>query len=440
MTSLRKAKKQLSFEALRQSMAERFRDIPDSRQQGKCVYSQHDVLMSAFACMFFQDPSLLHFQKRLEQKHQRNNLRNMFKVDNIGSDNQLRDVLDNIPSEALAPIFKDFHEKLRRHKHLEDYAILPNVLMCTIDGTQYHSSTSVHCEGCLTKEHKSGERAYSHSVLQGAIMHPNKKQVIPVMPEAIMNKDGTDKQDCELNAAKRFISNLSRAHPRQKFMLCGDGLMSNQPMIEQAIAGQMHFLFVAKPGNHKYLVEWLEAYKTLPSTQVIDDKGNTHIYTWQNDVPLNGNKKTLNVNWFQYQFKNRVGKITKTHSWVTDIDLHQANVIDMANAGRCRWKIENECFNTLKNQGYHITHNYGHGQKSLSYNMYLLTLLAFYVHQIFELTDGVYQACRLSFGSKAHLWENFRATIRMIIVEDWPQLMDLMLNPDNYEVLTKKIM
>lgn len=440
MTSLRKAKKQLSFEALRQSMAERFRDIPDSRQQGKCVYSQHDVLMSAFACMFFQDPSLLHFQKRLEQKHQRNNLRNMFKVDNIGSDNQLRDVLDNIPSEALAPIFKDFHEKLRRHKHLEDYAILPNVLMCTIDGTQYHSSTSVHCEGCLTKEHKSGERTYSHSVLQGAIMHPNKKQVIPVMPEAIMNKDGTDKQDCELNAAKRFISNLSRAHPRQKFMLCGDGLMSNQPMIEQAIAGQMHFLFVAKPGNHKYLVEWLEAYKTLPSTQVIDDKGNTHIYTWQNDVPLNGNKKTLNVNWFQYQFKNRVGKITKTHSWVTDIDLHQANVIDMANAGRCRWKIENECFNTLKNQGYHITHNYGHGQKSLSYNMYLLTLLAFYVHQIFELTDGVYQACRLSFGSKAHLWENFRATIRMIIVEDWPQLMDLMLNPDNYEVLTKKIM
>jgi hypothetical protein len=440
VTSLRKAKKQLSFEALRQSMAERFRDIPDSRQQGKCVYSQHDVLMSAFACMFFQDPSLLHFQKRLEQKHQRNNLRNMFKVDNIGSDNQLRDVLDNIPSEALAPIFKDFHEKLRRHKHLEDYAILPNVLMCTIDGTQYHSSTSVHCEGCLTKEHKSGERAYSHSVLQGAIMHPNKKQVIPVMPEAIMNKDGTDKQDCELNAAKRFISNLSRAHPRQKFMLCGDGLMSNQPMIEQAIAGQMHFLFVAKPGNHKYLVEWLEAYKTLPSTQVIDDKGNTHIYTWQNDVPLNGNKKTLNVNWFQYQFKNRVGKITKTHSWVTDIDLHQANVIDMANAGRCRWKIENECFNTLKNQGYHITHNYGHGQKSLSYNMYLLTLLAFYVHQIFELTDGVYQACRLSFGSKAHLWENFRATIRMIIVEDWPQLMDLMLNPDNYEVLTKKIM
>jgi hypothetical protein len=438
VTSLLKTKKHLNFETLRKSMATCFSDIPDSRQQGKCTYSQHDVLMSAFAYMFFQDPSLLHFQTRLEQKHQRNNLRNIFKVDNIGSNNQLRDVLDKIPSEALSPIFKDFHEKLRRHKHLEDYAILPNVLMCTIDGTQYHSSTSVHCDGCLTKEHKSGELTYSHGVLQGAIMHPDKKQVIPVMPEAIKNKDGTKKQDCELNASKRFIANLRAAHPRQKFLLCGDGLMSNQPMIEATCAGDMHYLFVAKPGNHKYLVEWLSAYDVLPTTEFTDIKGNSHIYSWKNDVPLNGNEKPIMVNWFQYQFKNSSGKITKTHSWVTDIEMNKTNVIAMTKAGRCRWKIENECFNTLKNQGYHLEHNYGHGDKNLSYNMYILTLLAFYFHQIFELTDGVYQACRLSFGSKAHLWENFRASIRMIIVEDWAQLMDLMLRPDDYEVMRPK--
>jgi len=415
-----------------------FSAIDDPRQQGKCEYSQHDILMSAFACMYFQDPSLLHFQIRLEQNQQRNNLKNIFNVQNIPSNNQLRDVLDEIPSEALAPIFKNFHENLRKHKHLEDYAILPNVLMCTIDGTQYHSSTSVSCSCCLTKAHKAGEITYSHSVLQGAIMHPDKKQVIPVMPEAIKNEDGTKKQDCELNASKRFIANLRAAHPRQKFMICGDGLMSNQPMIEETIAGDMHYLFVAKPGNHKYLVEWLNAYNELPTTEFTDAKGNSHIYTWQNDVPLNGNEKTINVNWFQYQFKNKQGKVTKTHSWVTDIEINKSNVIEMTKAGRCRWKIENECFNTLKNQGYHIEHNYGHGNKNLSYNMYLLTLLAFYFHQIFELTDGVYQACRVSFGSKSHLWENFRATIRMLVVDDWAHLMDLLLNPDNYEVTATK--
>jgi hypothetical protein len=419
-------------------MAEHFSVIVDNRQQNKCDYSQHDILMSAFACMYFQDPSLLHFQKRLEQSQQRNNLRNIFNVQNIPSNNQLRDVLDDIPSEALAPIFKDFYEKLRRHKHLEDYAILPNVLMCTIDGTQLHSSTSISCSSCLTKEHKTGVITYSHSVLQGAIMHPDKKQVIPVMPEAIKNIDGTKKQDCELNASKRFIAHLRAAHPRQKFMICGDGLMSNQPMIEETVKGGMHYLFVAKPGNHKYLMQWLSDYQSLPSTEVTDAKGNKHIYTWQNDVPLNGNEKTLQVNWFQYQFKNTQGKITKTHSWVTDIEITKNNVASMTKAGRCRWKIENECFNTLKNQGYHIEHNYGHGNKNLSYNMYLLTLLAFYFHQIFELTDGVYQACRLSFGSKAHLWENFRGTIRMLVVEDWAHLMDLLLNPDDYEVTATK--
>lgn len=438
LVSQLKIKKHLNFNALRKSLSECFSGISETRQQSKCVFSQHDVLMSAFACMYFQDPSLLHFQKRLEQKYQRNNLETIFNVRNIPSDSQLRDVLDNVPSEALSGIFKDFFERLRRHKHLEEYAILPNVLMCTIDGTQYHSSKTIHCDCCLTKEHKTGEVTYSHGVLQGAIMHPDKKQVLPVMPEAIKNTDGIKKQDCESKAAKRFIEHLRNAHPRQKFMMCGDGLMSHQPMIEVTLDNGMHYLFVAKPGDHKYLVEWLDTYESLPTTEFIDDKGRTHIYTWQNKVPLHGGENAIEVNYFKYQLKNKAGKITFTNSWVTDIEITKANVIDMTRAGRCRWKIENECFNTLKNQGYHLEHNYGHGNKNLSYNMYLLTLLAFYFHQIFELTDGVYQACRVSFGSKSHLWENFRSTIRILVVDDWAHLMDLLLNPDNYEVTATK--
>jgi hypothetical protein len=438
MGSLLKTKKHLKFSALRESLSECFSAISDKRQQNKCVFSQHDVLMSAFACMYFQDPSLLHFQKRLEQKYQRNNLKTIFNVSNIPSDSQLREVLDNVPSEAISTVFKDYFERLRRHKHLEAYTILPNVLMCTIDGTQYHSSKTVHCDCCLTKEHKSGEITYSHGVLQGAIMHPDQKQVLPVMPEAIRNTDGTKKQDCESNAAKRFINNLHKAHPRQKFMICGDGLMSHQPMIEITVDNGMHYLFVAKPSDHKYMTERLNAFSSLPIREYIDDKGRTHIYTWQNKVPLHGGENAIEVNWFQYQLRNEQGKITYTNSWVTDIDITASNVEHMTKAGRCRWKIENECFNTLKNQGYHLEHNYGHGQKNLSYNMYLLTLLAFYFHQIFELTDGVYQACRASFGSKSHLWENFRATIRILVVDDWAHLMDLLLNPDTYEVTATK--
>jgi hypothetical protein len=183
---------------------------------------------------------------------------NAFRCAGYPQDSQLRDILDNIPSEAFAPIFKDDFGRLRRHKHLIEYEVLPGKLMCVIDGTQYHSSTSVRCDCCLTKQHKKGEITHSHSVLQGAIMHPDKKQVLPVlpvMPEAIQNKDGSKKQDCESKAAKRFVQSLRKTHPRQGFILCGDGLMSHQPLMETMTENGMHCLFVAKPGDHQYLFE-----------------------------------------------------------------------------------------------------------------------------------------------------------------------------------------
>lgn len=427
-------KKHLCFTALRRAISEHFRSFKDSRQQKKCTYSQHDILMSGFACMYFQDPSLLQFQIRLEKKHQRHNLQTIFGVKDIPQNTQMRDVLDMLPSESLAPIFKDLFGRLRRHKHLEEFAILPGMLLCAIDGVQVFGSKDVNCEQCLHKQHGNGDKSYSHAILQGAIMHPEKRQVIPVMPEAIQNGDGGKKQDCESKAAKRFLQKLRATHPRQDFLIGGDGLMSHQPMIETVKEYGMHYLFVAKPGDHKFMYEWLDAFKVWPSVEFIDEDEITHRYRWQNGVPLHGGANAINVNYFEYQkFKNDV-KVGNTQSWVTDLEITKENVKHMTRTGKCRWKIENECFNTLKNQGYCINHNYGHGKQYLSYNIYLLTLLAFYFHQIFELTDGVFQALRKSYGSKVHLWENLRATIRMVIVESWEHLMDLLLNEDNYEV------
>ena len=438
MASLTKQKKHLSFTALRTLLSEHFNALPDSRQAGKCDYSLHDVLMSAFSCMYFQEPSLAEYQRRMEQEQQQNNLRTMFGVKSIPQSSQLRELLDTIPSVSLSGIFKEMFNRLRRHKHLESYAILPNTLLCVIDGSQYYSSQEIHCEQCLRKEHKKGEITYSHAVLQGAIMHPDKKQVLPVMPEPIANGDGDEKQDCESKAAKRFIQRLKSTHPRQGFMICGDGLMSHQPMIETILEASMHYLLVAKPGDHKYLYEWFNTYEKLPEYSYTDDKGRIHRYRWQNKVPLHGEKEAVQVNFFEYTLTNSKGKVTYKNSWVTDIKLSQHNIVQMTCAGRCRWKIENECFNTLKNQGYYIEHNYGHGKQHLSFNMYLLTLLAFYFHQVFELTDGAYQAARKKFVSKKSLWERLRNTIDIMIFESWEQLLDFWLNRDNYEVSHSK--
>lgn len=179
------------------------------------------------------------------------------------------------------------------------------------------------------------------------------------------------------------------------------------------------------------MMKWVNNDEALSTYQFTDEKARTHNYRWKNQVPLHGGDEAIIVNWLEYQIIDDEGKVTYRNSFVTDIEITQNNIQTLVQAGRCRWKIENECFNTLKNQGYHITHNYGHGDQYLCDNMYVLTLLAFYFHQIFELTDTIYQACRIRYGSKAHMWENFRVTVRFLLFDSWEELMDnLLSDPD----------
>jgi len=273
-------------------------------------------------------------------------------------------------------------------------------------------------------------------------MHPDCSEIIPFMPEQIVNTDGTEKQDCEMNAAKRYIEKIAKNFPQLNLLIGGDALFSKQPIIEDILEHQRHYLFMAKPTDHKYMMEWLEAYHQLHSIEFKDEKGRTHYYEWMNDVPLTGDKNTVMVNFLRCTItgkkrKKDTEKILYSGSWVTDLSVSAENIKTLIKAGRCRWKNENECFNVMKNHGYFMEHNYGHGQKNLAYNFYLLTLLAFFFHQIFELTDRQYQACRKKLGSKKHLWETIRSYIKIIIFDSWEILLEFVLNPTSYRLLAR---
>ena len=105
----------------------------------------------------------------------------------------------------------------------------------------------------------------------------------------------------------------------------------------------------------------------------------------------------------------------------------------MTRGARARWKIENEGFNTLKNQGYHLEHNFGHGNKNLSMAFFRLNLLAFFMHQIFELTDLRYQECRAKFSARKAFWGQLRFTIRILIFRNWEHLLDVIICPPDIE-------
>ena len=230
-------------------------------------------------------------------------------------------------------------------------------------------------------------------------------------PEPIVNRDGTDKNDCERHAAKRFIAKLRQDHPHLKFIVTEDSLSSNAPHIETLHAHGLHYILGVKEDDHAYLFQQVQAAEhagRVTSYERHDRAtGAVHRFRFVNQVPLNASNADVRVNFIEY-WESSDGKV-QHFSWVTDVRVNMRNVFHLMRGGRARWKIENEPFNTLKNQGYNFEHNYGHGQQNLSVVCAMLMMLAFLVDQTQQLCCALFQAVWAKLGSKRLLWERMRS-------------------------------
>jgi hypothetical protein len=126
----------------------------------------------------------------------------------------------------------------------------------------------------------------------------------------------------------------------------------------------------------------------------------------------------LKVNVLEYRQTDPKGKEI-TFSWVTNILLSKFNVEKIAKAGRARWKIENETFNTLKNLGYNLEHSYGHGKKYLATVLANLMMLAFLIDQVQEMCCSLFQRCRKSARTFYNLWADMRALFKYVVLGSW---------------------
>ena len=321
--------------------------------------------------MYMQSSSLLSFQQQLEQRGVRNNLKSMFAVHNTPKTSAMRDFIDEINPESLAPIFKAYTTKLQRNHMLKEYKFFNGKYLVALDGTEYFSSKTISCECCLQTKHKNGSTTYSHQVLQASIISPNKKQIIPMMPQEISNRDASTKQDCEINASKRLIPKIRQSHPRLPIVWLADSLYATTPFISIIQSNpDDNFILRIKKGDHKYLYDCIESMEPEKHEHTIHNGKETLYYRWYNKLKLNASSP-IEVNVLKvYSTKtdrngNKSSNIVGV--WATDLDINSSSVIDITKAARSRWMIENECFNILKTKGYAIEHSYGHGKKNLSY-------------------------------------------------------------------------
>jgi hypothetical protein len=399
-------RKHLSADALFRLVRSGFAGLPDHRLDDTEL-SLTDALMSAFAMFSLKAPSLLAFDKERAE----GNLHTIYGIERVPCDTYMREILDPVSPKLFRPVFKSVFRQLQRGKALEPMAFLDGHYLLALDGTGYFSSQTIHCASCLQKVHRNGAITYFHQMLGAAIIHPDIRAVIPLMPEPIVRHDGTAKNDCERTAAKRLVGKLRRDHPHLKFIVTEDSLSSNAPHIETLHAYGLRYLLGVKEGDHAYLFQQVQAAEhagRVTSYERHDRAaGVLHRFRFVNDVPLNASHTDVRVNFLEY-WEQGADKV-QHFSWVTDLRVSTRNVYQLMRGGRARWKIENETFNTLKNQGYHFEHNYGHGTQHLSVVFAILMMLAFLVDQAQQLCCALFQAVWAKLGSKRLLWERMRA-------------------------------
>lgn len=411
------------------STAERF---PDQRTGSASVYSMADAALGAFSVFFTQSPSFLDFQRTLQVAKGCNNALSLFGVTQIPSDNQIRNLLDPVPPSAVLPVFAAVVDVLNAGGQLEEYRTINGDLLVSVDGTQYFSSTKIHCPQCRVTEHKNGTVTYSHSVVTPVIVAPGHPRVIPLEPEFITPQDGHAKQDCENAAAKRWLGQFGARYARLGVTLLGDDLYCKQPLCEAILREGLNFILVCQPDSHKTLYEWVAGLAASGEvrTHTITRRHGQHRYTdtyrFVSDVPLRDGDDARRVNWCELTTTDQAGRVVYRNAWATNHAIDARNVADIVRAGRARWKVENENNNTLKTKGYHLTHNFGHGKQHLSAQLATLNLLAFLFHTLLELFDSSYQRLR-QFLPRKTFFDDVRALSRYLCFDSWAALMAFMV-------------
>ena len=403
--------------------------FPDKRK-GEGVYSMADIGVSAFSLFFMQSESFLSYQRSLEEGRKTSNCQTLFGMAEIPTDNHIRSMLDPVHPSHLQLVFDQAVAALREHGGMKEFQRLDGRTLIALDGTEYFCSQKLGCPHCQTRKRANGKIESYHSMLAATLVAPGHNMAMPLMPEFIVKPDGAEKQDCERNAAKRWLTaHAERMAPLRPIYL-GDDLFACQPIAEAVLSSGGDFLFTAKPESHKTLYDFMDG-ATLDELQVRRKEGAktlTTCYRWFTAAPLREGKDALGVNWIGVTIADASGKITYNSAFVTSLPVTRQTVAEIVACARARWKIENEGFNVLKNNGYHLEHNFGHGKQNLAMMFAAMNLLAFAFHTVCDCLEALWIKARQAKRARKRLFEHIRTITAYLVFPSWDTLMITLIN------------
>lgn len=423
----------LAIDCLIKELKLLFAEFPDLRTGSNSQYEMADAGMGAFSVFFTQCASFLEYQEEMKRLKGRSNAENLFGMRNIPSDSHIRSLLDPVSPKLLSGLYRLIFARLEAAGILEPFRSHARSLLIALDGTEYFSSQKIHCPNCSHRELPNGKTNYYHSVITPVIVQANNEHVISMEPEFIVPQDGHEKQDCEIEASKRWLHTHGKYYAKRNVTILGDDLYSRQPFCEAVKEAQMHFILVCKEDSHPSLYEsvaYLDGQGVLGRYQKRSwngKHGEIYTYRYGNHLPLRGGQDAMLVNWVELTITHEeTGAIIYKNAFATDFEALETTAEAIARDGRARWKIENENNNILKTKGYHLEHNFGHGTQFLSSLLLSLNLLAFLFHTVMGLVDQKYALLRKALRKRRKFFQHVEALLEYLLFDSWDALFSFM--------------
>jgi hypothetical protein len=422
------------FDELVTEIRQSFEGLPDHRTGENTRYEIKDAAVSAFGIFFTQSSSFLAYQRLMEKAKGRSNVQSLFGAENIPSDTQIRNLLDGQDPELLYGVFEKGHEALVASGQMAAFSSYNGQYLISCDGTGTISSQKIGCPNCSQRELATGETLYIHYAILPVIVKTGENRVLVLEPEFISPQDGHEKQDCERAAIKRWVKRNAERLTDHKYTLLGDDLYACQPICSLFLENGFNFILVCKPDSHIALYEqvaFLEKNDLVERVSLRHWNGKYYEiqqYCWANAVPLRRGEDALQVSWCEITIRREdTDKQLYHNTFITNHTLNRNNVVPIIRDGRARWKSENETNNVLKTKGYHLEHNFGHGQQFLANFMLTLNLLAFLFHTLLDILDEQYHALRQELVARKDFFNDLRALLRYMLFDNWNHLLHFML-------------
>ncbi len=389
-----------------------FEKVKDPRRENSKL-ELPNLLSLSFSMFHLKDSSLSSFREQYSVRAE--NLERVYGVTVLPGDTALRESIDKILPSELQALFKPLLGFLKKQNVLKKREVLGGYTAVSVDGTGHYCSGTKGCPQCMVKNHRNGKTTYYHQLLGAVAVHPDESTVFPIACEAIIKQDGSTKNDCELNASKRIIPQIRAALGDEKIIAIFDALYINGPHIKALMEEQMSYIIGSKGQTYVDIqIEALRKKNQLKSITWKND-GKKCTVNFANSLILNGQHQEILTNYFEFtEIDIKTEKQLFYSTWITDVEISRDNVKELVNVARSRWKIENETFNTLKNQGYHLEHNYGHGKKYLATNFAILTFGAFLVDQIAQHLDKDFQSAKAVCKTFKSLWEKVKSIFYLL--------------------------